>query len=91
MSSKFGVRLLARMSENDHRTVLGKTLGSLAHKCCIHDIGDLSPSLVKKKCRYYSVPELEKWRIPLVRELLCIQDDTLILKNVTKEEISELL
>ena len=72
------------MNENDYRTVLGKTLGSLVQECCLNDIGELSPSLVKKKCRYYSVPELEDWRIPLVRELLCIQDDTLTLKKISQ-------
>ena len=88
---KLGVRFLARLNENDYRTVLGKTLGSLAQECCVNDIGSLSPSIVKKMCPYFSVPELEKWRIPIVKELLNIQEDLLALENITKEEISELL
>ena len=90
-SNKLGVRFLARLNENDNRTLLGRTLGSLAQECCVNDIGSLAPSLVKKMCPYFSVPELEKWRIPIVKELLSIQEGLLSLENITKEEISEML
>ena len=87
-SNKLGVRFLARLNENDNRTLLGRTLGSLAQECCVNDIGSLAPSLVKKMCPYFSVPELEKWRIPIVKELLSIHEGLLSLENIRKEEIS---
>ena len=87
-SKKFCVRFLARLSEMDQRTVLGRTLGSLLSQCDLPQsrLAELTASLVKKKCSYMAVPEAESWRIPLLIELLKVRDGQLHLENLDYTE-----
>ena len=69
-SKKTPVRFLARIRENDQRTVLGRTLAALRLHCKVEDNNMMSATLVKKNLVYKDVPEDEAWRIPLSQELL---------------------
>jgi hypothetical protein len=62
---KFCLRFLARLNEMDHRTVLGRSLGSLLQQCDLQQssLPELTASMVKKKCSYMAVPDAESWRI----------------------------
>ena len=42
-SSKLCIRLLARLSEKDNRTVMGRTLNTLVRECGLEDIKDCNP------------------------------------------------
>ena len=54
-SPKFTIRFLARLAENDHRTVFGNNLNWLLSKCNLENVEELSPRIVKEKVLY--IPE----------------------------------
>ena len=93
-SKKTPVRFLARIAEQDQRTVLGRTLSKLLHECNLEtdDLSKLTASLVKKKLEYKTVPVNEEWRVGLGHELLKIRDDDHTeLPGFSPEECEELL
>ena len=92
-SEKFGVRFLAKLNERDQRTVLGKTLSSLLGQCGLHEsrLRELCASIVKRKLTYFSVPEIEQWRVPMLQELLRIRDGNLLLENMGQQDINEII
>ena len=69
-SSKLGVRMLARISERDCRTVMGRTLDRLSKLCSLKDIMELSSSHVRRDIVYHEVPDDELWRISMINELI---------------------
>ena len=85
---KLCVRLMARLFENDQRTVLGRTLHSLTGLCDVPSISLLTSSRVKA---YFGVPVEEQWKIKTVTELMQIRNQSLSLPGFTAEEISVLL
>ena len=91
-STKLPVRFLARLFENDLRTVHGRNLAEIAAQWCVK-IDQLKPYLVKKKCvRYLDIPEDEEWRIGLCNELISIRDsDNVLLPGFDSEELNSLL
>jgi hypothetical protein len=68
-SSKLGVRFLAGISESDRRTVMGRSISRLADETGTAAAG-LSPSLIKRRMKYFMVPEEQGWRRLLLKELL---------------------
>ena len=92
-SEKFGVRFLAKLNERDQRTVLGKTLHSLLNQCGLQEsrLEDLCASIVKRKCTYFSVPEDQKWRLPMLQELIRIRDGNLLIENMGQQDIKEMI
>ena len=93
-SPKFCVRFLVRLSEGDKRTVLGKTLDHLRTACGLaHDeTMKLTPSLIKRSLKYMELPEDEKWRVPLLKELIESKDDRqMTIPGFTTSEVDEML
>ena len=92
-SKKFCVRFLARLNEMDHRTVLGRSLGSLLQQCDLQQssLPELTASMVKKKCSYMAVPDAEAWRISLLIELLKVRDGQLQLQNLDPTETKNII
>ena len=90
-SKKTPVRFLARIRENDQRTVLGRTLAALRLHCKVEDNNMMSATLVKKNLVYKDVPEDEAWRIPLSQELLKCREGTLEAPGFTSDELDDLL
>ena len=83
-SSKLGIRLLAGISEVDRRTVLGRSICSIAAE--VDTPADrLTPSIVKTKLKYFQVPDEQKWRIPILRELI---DGKISVPGFTEEELN---
>ena len=87
-SNKFPVRFLARLKENDQRSVLGQNL-AIIRKICGGKI--LSKNLVKKTMKYFPIPEEEKWRLSIIRELLDCKDGSKEMLNFTRTEIEDML
>ena len=50
-TTMFPVRFLARLNENDMRTVLGRNLCTLLDKCGLQHLDDLHAKLVKQRCK----------------------------------------
>ena len=90
-SKKFPVRFLARLNEMDYRTVLGRTLNSIADQCGVQGLECLSATQVKKKCSYFLVPEAEQWRLPILQELLEIRSGNLLTENLNKNEVDVMI
>ena len=88
-SPKFPVKYLARIWEDDNRTALGRTLSLLKIVCDVSELSSLKPSLVKQKMVYWPVPDSEKWRVGLAKELLDLQKDGI--QGFTKNEVKTLL
>ena len=80
--NKFAVRFLARLCQEDQRTVAGKTLTLLEEVCA---------DTIKRNTQYFNAPVGEEWRAPLIRELLLARDGELLLQGFTKEEVNMLI
>ena len=61
--SKGSVRYLASIKKNDRRTLLGSTVSKIAKDLDI--VRDSLTSDAAKNTSYFSVPDREKWKIPL--------------------------
>ena len=90
---KFPVRFLARLHHHDQRTVFGRTLLKIAKDC--NNGSTLQPfpskSLVKKTMKYFAVPDVEKWRPCMLKELLDVKNYRCALPGFSSEEVSSLL
>ena len=51
----------------------------------------LSKNLVKKTMKYFPIPEEEKWRLSIIRELLDCKDGSKEVLNFTSTEIGDML
>ena len=93
-SKKLPVRFLARMTEHDTRTVLGRTLATLLTQCGLQfeELPQLNSNLVKMKLCYREVPDDELWRVSLCKEMLKIKHgNQLELPGFENDECEELL
>ena len=86
-SSKMGVRVLASLATTDLRTVMGRTAAGLAQECG-SKIEDVTPSLVKRKMKYFDIPDNEKWRLGVIQELVA---ENLFIPGFTDDEASDIL
>ena len=89
-SSKLSIRLLANLSQSDNRTVMGRNMTSLLTECDMKGSSPdkLTPTIVKSKCRYSTVPSEEAWKLNVVNELL---DTQLLIPGFSSEEISTMM
>ena len=86
--SPFVIRYLAAISENDQRTVLGRNL-EYARMMTKEEIPSRSGIF---KCLLYSpVPEEEKWREGIGKDLLQIREGDAHLEGFTPEQIDLML
>ena len=67
-STKYVVRVLVSICSHDQRTVMGRTLSTLARLCGC-EVSALSASAVKRSVEYFPVPEDEEWRVVMLKEL----------------------
>ena len=84
---------MARLFENDHRTVLGKTLSFLCRECGLnrHQLDKLTPGLVKNHIGFDSVLENAEWVPGMARELMRMRDAGYNLDGFSSGEIDEML
>ena len=86
---KFAVRYLARLCQEDQRTVFGRTLKQIAQECKVEF--PAKKNIVKKVLKYFPVPEEEAWRPPLLSDLLQIRDNISTLPGFSLDEVDEML
>ena len=90
-SNKFPVRFLARISERDQRTVLGRVLSEIS-RICGRDLTSLSTKVAKDKIKYAVAPVSEKWRLGLAKELLAARNSNEVeIIGFTADEKEEML
>ena len=89
-SPKYPVRVLARLSSTDHRTVMGRTLSQIGRECGLAgwDMVKLSSVRIKEKMKYFAVPLNETWRTGFLSELL---DNQLEIPGLNNDEIQEMV
>ena len=93
-SKKFPVRFLARVLENDLRSVHGQNLSKIALLCGVNstEFHKLKPGLVKMKVKYRPNAADQDWKVELCKELLNLRDGNGIeLPGFSAEEQKEIL
>ena len=88
---KFPVRFLASLHQNDQRTVFGRTLRQIGNMCGLPPQHFPSKILVKRKMKYFGVPNSETWRPSLLRDLLGARQDRSALPGFSSAEIEEMI
>ena len=81
-SNKIGIRLLAGISEQDRRTVLGKNLSYIAEESGV-TVAGLTANIVRREMKYCRVPEEQSWRVPVLYEVMNSQ---LVIPGFTMDE-----
>ena len=71
---------------------MGKTISYLLSECNLQpsQLSQLTPHLVKQKCRYFPIPEGEEWRIPILEECLDVINGRVTVKNFLPHEFLNL-
>ena len=78
--------LLARITAEDMRTVMGKTMAKL--KTDLKGM-EVSCTNIKNHLKYFPVPELETWRIDYLEELL--DSKNLVIENMNADDITAMI
>ena len=86
-STKYNVRILARLCMLDNRTRLGRTVNRISQECGC-EVNELSPGLIKANMKYFPIPSHEEWRTGLLSELLSCSLD---LPGFTEEETNAMV
>ena len=84
------IRILARLQENDERTVMGRTLSRLCQMCNT-DRSRITARIVKDKLCYRPVPEGEEWRISVAKEIIKSRDSTIEIPGFSSDEKDQIL
>ena len=92
-SKKFTVRFLARMAENDCRTVLGSTLAYLKEQCTLKksQTDSLTSMVVRKNLVYQHIPPESSWKSDLAIELLRVRTNEIDVNGFSNYELEEIL
>ena len=69
----------------------GKTLFRIQQECGATSLQELSPNLVKKHMKYVEVPEAEKWKAGLIKELLLTSSRVVTVGNFEHSEIKMMI
>ena len=87
-SKKLEVALLANLSIDDNRTVMGKTLARLRRELNVEEI---SANLVKKNLKYFPTPDCEMWWLGFLEELLDIDANNDTLENLSNTDVKDMI
>ena len=80
------IRSLSTLNKDDLNTVYGKIAQS-----CNTTIENLSPQLVKTDMRYFTLPENESWRLPVIFDLLNTRRNLMEITGFNVQEVEDLL
>ena len=84
------VKLLSNLNTYDLRTTYGQNLKNISKSCNIV-ISELKPWKVKEHMKYKEMEEVEKWRLPIIKDLLLAKKGQLIIPNFDSKDIDILL
>ena len=92
-SPKLTIQFLIRIAESDQRTILGRTLNFICVGCGLKpdEIHKLTPHMVKTRMSYMKIPENEKWRIPMIDEILNLRNESAVIPGFTLSELEAML
>ena len=82
--------MLAKLNQNDLRTVYGNNLRKIANLCG-QDIEELSSQEVKNKVRYRNLPQDEEWRLPILKEMLFARENNIPIEGLSRRDINHII
>ena len=82
--------MLAKLYENDLRTVYGNNLRMIS-KLCDTEIDGLSTIIAKNKIRYRQMPVDEEWRMPLLTEMLFARENNVEMEGLTRNDMNHII
>lgn len=85
--TKREVRQLVNIQKNDFRSTFGRNCRNI---CIENNINSIEQVNVKNICMPIKTPVSESWRLPLLKELLCIREG-LITVDLSEAEINQLI
>ena len=59
--------------------------------CGIPQLQNLNSNIVKKKCKYFKVPEQEQGRLPVISELLQVKQQNIRLEEFSIQEVETMI
>ena len=74
--------------KNDTRTITGKNINEIKRITDSDDIMHINVKEMKKTLKFKSIPDTEKWRIPLIKELTDIKQNRLEIRFQNGESLS---
>ena len=91
-SEKLSIRYLSELSSSNLRTYYSQNLKSIS-ECVNTAVEDLKCKQIKNEMRYVKVPDDQKWRPALVKDLLEVRWNTLEIDvlNDDLEDIDEVI
>ena len=89
-SKRSSIALLATMNEKDSRTRHGNNLLNIA-KDSDTGLENLTSQLIKEKIKFVHVPEEDEWKIPILNELLKVQNDYLTLSEFDRNDRNDMI
>ena len=84
------IRFLSNLCKNNHNTVLGRNLFSIANDCSVN-LSDLSKMLVKKQLKHFDVTLAHAWKVPVLQELLNTRMNNLYVEGFDDHVITEMI
>ena len=88
----FEVRFLSRVSVTSKRSLLNRTLTRIGEMIHFHDNAtEITAQMVRHKLYYAPIPEDEKWRISIIRDMNRVFDGKTLNDTLKQEEASEIL
>ena len=84
------LRLLSNLNKFNLKTVYGTNLYKIA-KICKVKIDELNSNVVKQKMEYFKLPDKESWRVPLIKELMSVNNQQLVVPGFDNNEINDML
>ena len=57
----------------------------------LHELDKLTATMVKRKMRYFEIPEQDCWRVPMVKELIGIRNGEPTVPGFSTEECNDIL
>ena len=89
-SPKQVLRQLYSVTKNDVRSTTGSNLRNILLLTDLSNIDDLQPSTVSK-IKYKDMLDRDKWRIPLIKEVMDMKYCNTFPEGWTQEEMDEIL
>ena len=84
-SPKYCIRVLGNLRVGDKGTLIGQSLRKISTEC---KSDSLTPMKVKKLMKYYRIPEMEKWRLGPLKEIL---SSDMAIPGFSQKELEDIL
>ena len=88
--NKSVMRTLTKICTADLTTVYGNNLHRISNECHIA-VSNLTPQLKKSTMVYHTIPQIETWRVPIIKQILDIKWQSSEVAGFNYQELDEIL